>query len=152
MAGQTEYVRKSWIDDFQTQIEVGQSVAVHWPGTRFDSGAQKEWFRVVDLGFTPDLGNGGTRVERWTFQVDALARVGSEHTGDSIYRLDQLVDMVVETYRYREVTVVDWSQPDPKPTFGTLTFLQPEIDPAPDPEVDGDRAVVTLPAVFEKFS
>ena len=154
MAGQTEYVNRAFEADFQTAVEAAMSVAVHYPGMPFVSTAQKEWLRIQFLDMGPEPANDTSRIETWIWQVDAYARVGSDHELEPTSRVWELADFVVETYRWREVEVVNVDAAAPQPVVGRLEFKQPEVDRTPirSDDVEGDRLTVTLEADFENLS
>lgn len=150
MAGHTEYVRTQFMNEIQDQLETTDGLTIRWPKKRFDTSAESEWLEPEDLGFTPRpiSASGPKRVEGWTFQITCVVDVSAD--GTSIYRIDELVDFVVEHFRWLELDVVNWDQSAPRDTVGTLEFLQPDTTPMTHAEPD-DRfmsKVVTLPADF----
>lgn len=150
MAGHTEYVRTQFMNEVQDQLETTDGLTVRWPRKRFDTSANSEWLEPRDLGYTPQAisASGPKRVESWTFQINVLVDVSAD--GTSIYRRDELVDFVVEHFRWLELDVVNWDQSSPRDVVGTLEFLQPDTTPLAHTEADDrfEAVAITLPADF----
>ena len=152
MSDNTRNVRVSFMNRVQDDLETTEGLTVRWPGTAFGTSGNSEWIAPHDLGFTPlpINANSNPRHENWTFQINCFARMGESPDQTSAYRIDQLVDLVIDTFRWLELDVGDWTSGG-SPVIGTLQFLQPDVTPVTTAISGsrGDQRAVTLPAHFD---
>lgn len=149
MSSTTRHIKAAFEDRIRTQLET--DYPVQYPGDDFNPKDHSEWVKVEDLGYTPIAvsGAGGKRVQSWTFQVGCFADVDGDE--DSGHRVWEIVDDVVDAFRFVGIDVKDLTQ-DAEPKLGELDFLMPDAEPvsmANDPDASGDHVSVTIPAHYD---
>lgn len=123
MADETKNVEKS-IND-RVDSELG-TLAIHYPGTEFDSDGVTEWIVVEEPDYSSRPVRSGERDEIWTVSFNCYARAGPG--GETIYRAAELADLVLAAFSQHDLAVLNWaSGDDPKPTLFYLRFDEGEV-------------------------
>lgn len=147
MAVTREMVKVAFENHVQDNLET--TYTVHWPGTSFDATAQDEWLKVDHLGFSPLMLAGGGDEDDWQFQIICVARMGEQTDATSTNRVWELVDDVIDNFKFTDVDVLDRDQSG-NPKIGTLQFTAPNVTTLDlgNTGAPGDQIALTLPARY----
>lgn len=126
MARETKNVKISVLKHFEDQLS--PSHAVDWPGVDFDTQGETAWLEPRLLGFSPVASRSGDRVETWTLNVNAYAKVGPG--GESIHKPEELVDDVIGVFSQSTIALKDWELAG-DPVVGYLRFTEGTVTPVP---------------------